>query len=771
MKHDALIAAHNRFGAAMERRAKAQFLSAVAQTIRSATFAAMVKEVAGSPYLLPDQMQSLVKVELPLGPLVVVVRDSVIAGGRISGAHSDVVAKANLVFNASHPAVVDFARQQSARMVTGINRRTQEAVRTAIAAALEAGTPPFELAEQLRMSIGLTAGDAQAVNTYRQTLLKQPTLGRARANKMAKDYAARLLTNRAQTIARTEVADAMAGGQELYWKQAVANGDIGGAEREWIATVPSEKTCKVCGGLHGKRASIGGTFPGGIQRPPAHPSCRCTTGLVAAKPPRKGTVWKANPNHDALGRFATGNGHALPKGSTLFHTTRQFRVDQIQENGGFTASRNGESGPGVYFAADRPFADKIRSYDPTMRTVEVRTNRRMRLLDRDTPEGEAEFRELNRDPAQMKQRGYDGVRFTSPGERHPEYVIHDPKDVTVSTIIKANPYHDGKTGRFTFADSKGAKHVYTAGPGVAGLKQGTAPTEAAGKPLSRRQQGQVAWLGVTGTRTYLAERKAGNNHADALHFGREDNVGAAKTQKLRTAVKRGTELEPLSKPSVAVLNSAASFSVGGKLTESGPLPRGRVRLPASLSSTMKNLRTDELELYNMGASSWVRGTHREITKASEKILGIPHTSYTKDIYHLQHTEHAKALVQGIQSSPTRTTYRGMTMRSSELTTIMGANGFAMGIAASSTSKNLATRFSRGEFNVGPRHTPGNREQVLMTIRARAAPVGLAALAHDGGRSVHRVLGAAEEFVIAGRFKIKSAKKNGSTWELDVEEEI
>lgn len=281
--HDTLVKAHEHFSSLMEKRMKALFLSAVNQTVKGSDFSAAIDKVnaGSSPVLSADLMQTLTSVELPVGPMVTVVRDSIIGGGRIAGANSGVVSKA-LEFDSLDQAVIEYARSQSARMVTDVNRGTQAAVQQAVADAVSNGTAPYELAELLKLTVGLTAQSAQAVETYRQGLLGTKGLTRARVNRMAREYANRLLQQRANTIATNEVSDAVNGGQDLYWQQAQKRGDIShDVVRLWIATT-SDRTCATCMALNGETAPIGGAFSDGTFRPPAHISCRCTTGLVRA---------------------------------------------------------------------------------------------------------------------------------------------------------------------------------------------------------------------------------------------------------------------------------------------------------------------------------------------------------------------------------------------------------------------------------------------------------------------------------------------------------
>lgn len=48
--------------------------------------------------------------------------------------------------------------------------------------------------------------------------------------------------------------------------------------RLWSAAA-DRRTCVICAPLDGKTSPVNGMFPGGYDRPPAHPNCRCSIGL------------------------------------------------------------------------------------------------------------------------------------------------------------------------------------------------------------------------------------------------------------------------------------------------------------------------------------------------------------------------------------------------------------------------------------------------------------------------------------------------------------
>jgi len=89
--------------------------------------------------------------------------------------------------------------------------------------------------------------------------------------------------SRAETIARTETMAASNGGQREAWAQAVDDGLLNGDEEEEWITTPDDKTCPICLPMDGEKKPLGGKFNvdgAQIDGPPAHPRCRCTTGLA-----------------------------------------------------------------------------------------------------------------------------------------------------------------------------------------------------------------------------------------------------------------------------------------------------------------------------------------------------------------------------------------------------------------------------------------------------------------------------------------------------------
>lgn len=213
-----------------------------------------------------------------------------------AAAHGDAFA-----FDQTNPQAVQWATDNAAVLVKDVTDETRAAIREIITLAFNEGIPPDRAARMIRGVIGLTERGATAVDNLRLRIeenaggliragnvpIRVPEDGMtaARLERTLQAYADRLTRQRALVIARTETLRASNEGQRQLWQQAVQVGLLSGHERrEWIST-PDERECLICEDLDGKTAGLHDNFEsateGGILGPPAHPNCRCTTGIVA----------------------------------------------------------------------------------------------------------------------------------------------------------------------------------------------------------------------------------------------------------------------------------------------------------------------------------------------------------------------------------------------------------------------------------------------------------------------------------------------------------
>lgn len=196
-------------------------------------------------------------------------------------------------FDKKQPQAIQWSRQYAAELVTNLSSRARRSVRIAVTRGFDAGINVRHTARIIKDSVGLSNRQVEAVINLRTKLIDK-TGGKVTAGKRSikipegglnvkqieselKRYAERLTKQRALDIARTETMRVANEGQRQTWIQAVARGELSGREkRVWITADP----CPICAALEGATADIFGSFPGGLEGPPAHTKCECTQGLV-----------------------------------------------------------------------------------------------------------------------------------------------------------------------------------------------------------------------------------------------------------------------------------------------------------------------------------------------------------------------------------------------------------------------------------------------------------------------------------------------------------
>ncbi len=200
----------------------------------------------------------------------------------------------------------EWASKHSAELIKA-NIETVNAIRATVTRSFAKGIAPYELAHQLERVVGLTQQHANAVVNMHEGLLNAG-VSKGQAAKRANEYAKRLKAQRCRNIARTETVRAATQGRNDFWRTLQSEGLVSTtALRRWIKS-GLETTCNVCNALDGQFAGVDGQFTtaahGSFTGPPAHPSCRCVDVLDFSAV----QVAKANPYHDARGRFARASG-------------------------------------------------------------------------------------------------------------------------------------------------------------------------------------------------------------------------------------------------------------------------------------------------------------------------------------------------------------------------------------------------------------------------------------------------------------------------------
>lgn len=225
---------------------------------------------------------------------------------------------------------------ESSKLVVGVSTESMLSIRRLLAGGYDAGTGVRPTARQIRAVVGLLPSHTVAVARYANEL-RAREVPEERIDQYIEIYTRRLLSYRAENIARTEAMTAAHIGQTQAWWNSVEQGyiDRDRAWMEWM-TATDDRVCPLCAPMDGKRVRIGNPFisdskgfPNGYPRnipspgadrlrktgmrpdpysmkryrgrdrkgknldgftipstvksvpyPPLHPSCRCTLRLV-----------------------------------------------------------------------------------------------------------------------------------------------------------------------------------------------------------------------------------------------------------------------------------------------------------------------------------------------------------------------------------------------------------------------------------------------------------------------------------------------------------
>ena len=180
---------------------------------------------------------------------------------------------------------VRWASGRAARLITRMSEESKRAVSALVRQALSKGQHPHVLARELvRWGLGLDASRAGALakaTSALETAVDLGAISREKASGKLQRLAAQKTRSRAVTIARTEMLTARNGGRQAAWDEALKRDIIDRFNwaKKWIVNI-DDRTSDVCIALDGEITMVDGVFSAGLSFPPAHPRCRCSTGLV-----------------------------------------------------------------------------------------------------------------------------------------------------------------------------------------------------------------------------------------------------------------------------------------------------------------------------------------------------------------------------------------------------------------------------------------------------------------------------------------------------------
>lgn len=145
-----------------------------------------------------------------------------------------------LDYNLINDQALQFARDYTYDLITGIDATTRDLISNAISRFIE--TP------------GMTIGD------------------------ITRELESIFSLNRAQLIAVTETTNAYAMGQQIAGEALLAQFPDVRVVKKWY-TNNDDRVCPICGQLDGEEVDITDNFSHGGANPPAHPNCRCWTNV------------------------------------------------------------------------------------------------------------------------------------------------------------------------------------------------------------------------------------------------------------------------------------------------------------------------------------------------------------------------------------------------------------------------------------------------------------------------------------------------------------
>lgn len=184
----------------------------------------------------------------------------------------------NVIQRNPPPEVLEAIRQRAisnARdLITNVTQAELSKIQAQIAEQTALGKGPREVARWLDEVKGLDNARAQAYRKYIDELRKLD-LSDAEIERRAQAYYQKLLRDRRETIARTEMRKATS---EVAAEQA----RLSGAKMKVWLTVGDDRVSDQCQADEAAGPiPIDDSFPSGYSEPPGHPNCRCTVSYYA----------------------------------------------------------------------------------------------------------------------------------------------------------------------------------------------------------------------------------------------------------------------------------------------------------------------------------------------------------------------------------------------------------------------------------------------------------------------------------------------------------
>lgn len=183
---------------------------------------------------------------------------------------------------------LEYLEENGLTLIDDLTRKARKTILKVLDTSIREGWSIPRIVKAIKNNIGLEARQSDALQK-RGDVLRDKGWKEERVERALEKYQVKLLRQRAENIARTETVKALNGGQLQYWKALETDRKLpSGVKRVWIPAM-DERTCPICmelGAVSEKNpVPLGQPFNAPllgkpITHPPAHPSCRCSMGLV-----------------------------------------------------------------------------------------------------------------------------------------------------------------------------------------------------------------------------------------------------------------------------------------------------------------------------------------------------------------------------------------------------------------------------------------------------------------------------------------------------------
>lgn len=172
----------------------------------------------------------------------------------------------------SRDRINNWIARNGAELIAQQTAQQRAAVKALLASSAEGDRATLHAA--LRATVGLTERQARALASVNAAAIEEG-VSPAQRRALVERATRRAQRQRADRIARTELAHAFNGGVDEAVSAGVESGTFNAVTREWRTQRDERADCVICKDLDGKTAGMGEAFNGLYQTPPAHPNCRC----------------------------------------------------------------------------------------------------------------------------------------------------------------------------------------------------------------------------------------------------------------------------------------------------------------------------------------------------------------------------------------------------------------------------------------------------------------------------------------------------------------